>query len=318
MKPAIKVLLMLFVIGFSVITETNRYPAKSISLAGEAKRIRFQINTIEERREHQKIISSALVEGAPGTDFDIDLNGERFKMSAKFLTDVDDQQGLKIRADLKTRRLYGMSERNLPLYEEDEQRQALQIGFDEQVILLPFGRGGDERLRIEITPMMTDEPIYLANGKLRPLEIKMPVVSPGGIISIQARKIPHHFDVDILLLEDGQEIARAGGQFLLREKREVLLQPSGQTGAGTFTPPIAVNLSIEDCIQARPVDDAVINFDVHRLDDAGKRTTIGLNWSGVTQVGNGVSYQLPEGLSKSGKPYELKLNVRIAQGAIVE
>ncbi|MEW6128180.1 MAG: hypothetical protein AB1757_14155 [Acidobacteriota bacterium] len=318
MNVRIKISLMFMALVVLLMNDATQRPAKSSPLANVAKRIRFAINTIEESREQQKIISSALIEGAPGTDFDIDLNGERFKISAKFLTDVADHERLHIRADLKTRRLYGISERHLPLYEEDEQRQTLQLGFDEQVILLPFGRsGGDERLRIEITPMMTDEAVYLPNGKMRPLEIKLPIVSPGGVISIQARKIPHHFDVEVSLLENGEEIARANGQVLLKEKQELLLQPAG---AKNLREAIAINFSVEDCLQARPVDDAVINFDVYRQDpqNAAKRTTIGLNWSGVMQVGKPVSYPLPDDLSPSGKGYELRFNVKIAQGEIVE
>ena len=83
------------------------------------RRIRFQIATVEEKAEARNVISEAIVEGPPGTDFNINLQGSRFKMNARFLTDLASTEMLKVRARLNTRRLYGYSERNLPLYEED-------------------------------------------------------------------------------------------------------------------------------------------------------------------------------------------------------
>ena len=322
MKTPIRVSLILLMLILLMMNAGSGRSIKSNSPANELKRVGFQIVTLEEIGGIQNIISSAFIEGPPGTDFDIDLHGERFQMSAKFLTDLEEDNRLQLRASLQTRRLYGYSERNLPLYEEDKQRQTLRLGFDEDVILLPFGRnGGNDKLKIEIIPMMTNEPVYDDSGKLRPLEIKMPKVSSGGIVSIQAHKIPHNFDVEVLLLEDGREIARADAKLLLKVKQGLLLQPVSQTRAELFGNSIAVNLSVEDCIQARPADDAVINFDIHRLDNrnGGNRQTIGLNWSGVVRVGNDLNYNLSEYyLPDSGKKYELRFKVKIANGEIVE
>jgi hypothetical protein len=293
----------------------NSRVIKSNPPPSDLKRVRFQIVTIEEKQEQRQVISSALVEGPPGTDFDIDLNGERFKMKAGFVTDLDSDNRLKIRAQLQTRRFYGYSEQGLPLYEEDRQNQTLQLGFDEDVVLLPFGRsGGDNKLKMEITPIMTDEPVYLPSGKLKPLEIKMPVVTPGGLINIQARKVPHRFDVDLALLEDGREVARANAKLLLKEEQEVSLQPDEQVSSDITLHPITVNLSIDDLIQGRPVDNAVINFDIVTTDKI-----IGRNWAGVTGVGNDINYNLSEYyLPKAGKKYELRFNVKIAKGELLE
>jgi hypothetical protein len=322
MKTPNRVSLMLLLLLLLMINSGSGRSIKSHPLANEIKRIRFEIVTIEEKAGVRNIISSALIEGPPGTDFDINLHGERFKMSANFLTDLEENHRLKLRANLQTRRLYGYSERNLPLYEEDEQSQTLQLGFDEDVILLPFGgNGGDEKLKIEITPVMTDKLAYDASGKLRALEIKMPKVSPGGLISIQAHKIPHRFDAEVVLLEDGLEVARSTAKLLLKEKQELLLQAVSQTGAETLSNPIVVNLSVEDCIRSRPNDDAVINFDIHRLDNrnGSNRQTIGRNWSGVVRVGNDLNYNLSEYyLPDSGKKYELRFIIKIAKGEIVE
>jgi hypothetical protein len=315
MKNSVRISLMLLILIFLLMN-----PASSVSIKSfdsQARRIRFQIATVEERDNQRNVISYALVEGPAGTDFDIDLNGERFKMRAEFLTDLQPDQKLMLRARLQTRRLYGYSEHMLPLYEEDLQNHTLQLGFDEDVILLPFGsKGGDEKLKIEITPVMTDSPVYDASGKLRALEINMPKVSPGGLISIQAHKIPHRFDADVLLLEDGLEIARSQANLLLREKQEVLLHPVSLHTAGK---PLAVQLSVEDLLQSGLNKNALINFDMARLLNGSGRELIGRNWSGVAQIGKEVRYNLSEiYLPQSGKTYELRFQIKIAKGEIVE
>src|SRR5262249_1065085 len=94
--------------------------------ATNSKRIRFQVTTVEERVRQRNVISEALIEGPPGTDFKVALHGWQYNMDAYFLTDLEDQDSLKVRARLNTRRLYGYSERELPLYEEDAQSHALQ------------------------------------------------------------------------------------------------------------------------------------------------------------------------------------------------
>jgi hypothetical protein len=316
MKRSMTIALVLLTLILLLMNSASSLSTKSP--ASQARRIRFQITTIEEKGNQRNIISYAYVEGPAGTDFDINLNGERFKMKAEFLTDLQADQKLKLRAKLQTRRLYGYSERNLPLYEEDEQHQTLQFGFDEDVILLPFGRnGGDEKLKIEITPVMTDTPVYDDSGKMRSLEINMPKVSPGGIISIQAHKIPHHFDVEAVLLEDGKEIQQSSAKLLVKEKQELLLQPVSQGIAAGKT--LAVNFSVEDYQQFGFDKNAVINFDIHQLEADGKRETIALNWSGVIRIDNDVAYNLRElYLPQSGKKYELRFNVKLAKGEIIE
>lgn len=316
MKRSTRVsLIFLTLVSLLMNSASSLSPKASVN---QSRRIRFQIATVEEKEAQRNVISYAFVEGPAGTDFDIDLNGERFKMSAKFLTDLQDDQSLMLRAKLQTRRLYGYSERNLPLYEEDEQDQTLQFGFDEDVILLPFGRNNSsEKLKIEITPVMTDELVYDDSGKLRPLEINMPKVSPGGIVRIQAYKRPHHFDVDAALLEDGKEIARSDAKLLLQEKQELLLKPVSQASAAGK--PLAVRFNVEDWQQFGFDKNATISFDIHQLENDGKRQAIGLNWSGVARIGQDVVYNLSEVyLPKSGKKYELRFNIKLAKDEISE
>ena len=83
----------------------------------QARRIRFQIATVEERAGARDVISEAVVEGPPGIDFTVSLQSNQFKMNARFMTDLVSADRLKVRARLNTRRLYGLSERDLPLYE---------------------------------------------------------------------------------------------------------------------------------------------------------------------------------------------------------
>src|ERR1051325_3332359 len=82
--------------------------ASSSAKAG-LKRIQFQIVTVETRGGQRKVLSIATAEAPPGTDFQINLDTERFKMDARFLTDLLDNRSLKVRAKLQTRRLYGRS-----------------------------------------------------------------------------------------------------------------------------------------------------------------------------------------------------------------
>ena len=132
---------LLFALLISALLMTGARPP-SASLAKDVrapKRIRFQVATVEEGTGGRKVISNATIEGPPGTDFFVDLQSQRFKMNARFLTDLVSPGKLKVRAKLNTRRLYGYSQNNLPLYEEDNQSETLQLGFEEQVVLLPFG-----------------------------------------------------------------------------------------------------------------------------------------------------------------------------------
>jgi len=128
-------------------------------------RIRFRITAVEESAAGRKVVFDAAVEGPPGTDFNVNLQDGRFEMRARFLSDLADGGGLTLRARLDTRRLYGYSEAGLPLYEEDAQRHTLGLNFDEAVVLLPFGGGGDAgRLSVEIRPERLGRPGRVPSG----------------------------------------------------------------------------------------------------------------------------------------------------------
>ena len=273
-----------------------------------AARIRFHIVTVEEKGDERHVVSEAAIEGPPGTDFNINLQGERFRMKARFLTDRIRPDALRLRARLDTRRLYGYSERDLPLYEEDEQRQSLELGFDEAAVLLPFGRGGgDHRLKIEITPALSEQ----AAGSERPLEISVLKPGPGGMVSFEASKIPHHFAVEAALLEDGREVARGAAPLLIEERQEIALQPEG--GEGTAHP-LVVNLFIGRYVRSRPADQVAFGFDLYRADD-GARATVEQGWAGITYLGSDVTYDLGDThFGATGKKYELKFRFKLAPG----
>lgn len=312
MKTRAKLMLILFALLSPMTSGSRLRSTKAKPPAPDLKRVQFQIATVREHAGERTVISSSVIEGPPGTDFDVDLQDGSFKMSAKFLTDFDQSDALAIRAKLQTRRLYGYSPQRLPLYEEDDQSHALRLEPDEKIILLPFGQGsGEDRLKIEITPAMTEEPVYNSSGELRPLAINILKISPDGVVNIRASKFPHRYEAEARLLEDGQEIARASANLLFDEAQELVLRSDAQA--------IAVNLKINEYMRNRPSDDVMVNFDVYRAEDNGKREAVGLNWSGVARLGADVSYDLSTRYApRPGKKYELKFKIKTAEGEIVD
>lgn len=317
MKAQTKIIPILFALPLLLAGDCVQYLAKPPEVKlRDQQRVRFQIATVEETAGQRHTISEATVEGPPGTDFQVDLQAERFKMDARFLTDLGAPGALKVRARLNTRRLYGYSERKLPVYEEDAQNESLQLGFDEGIVLLPFGRSdGEERLKIEITPMISEQTVRLPSGKARPLEIKILKPGPGGI-SIQATKIPHHFAVEAALLEDGRVVAHGTANYLIEEGQELLLEPNDQAGPEIARHPLAVNLTVSEYARSRPADQATLSFDIYRADQQqGRREAIALKWAGIASLGSDLTYDLRDiYLPSSGKNHELRFKVKLAEG----
>lgn len=319
MKVQTRILVILLALLSTLMSDGRSLRAESSPEARhQPERLRFRITTIEENVGTHNIISDGIVEGPPGTDFNISLQGERFKMSAQFLIDLIGRGSLKIRAKLETRRLYGYSEQNLPLYEEDRQSQTLELGFDEMVVLLPFGQAGqDNRLKIEIIPQVIEQATRLPSEKGHALDIKILKPSPGGVISIQAVKIPHHFEVEATLLEDGREVARAAApDSLIEEAQELILRPTEQASPEVINNPLAVNLAINQYTRSRPIDLATIGFDIYRLAEQSRpREAVGLKWAGTGSLGSNMTYDL-SGLYLKGsvKKYELRFKINLAQG----
>ena len=281
-------------------------------------RVAFRVTTIEKVSGKERTVSEALIEGPEGTDFNLTLNTRLFSMAAGFLTDLTAEGQLRVRANIETKRLYGESERHLPLYEIDQRREAFTLGFDEQVVLLPFGLGGlDEQLRMQIVPQRSTQTDLLPDGKRRPLEITILKQSPGGQINISASKVPHRFMVEADLLEEGKVIARTRGAALLKEAGDLLLE--GIDRSAEQPSQIRMFLTIDELIRSRPADNASISFSLEGIRSSGPAEPIAKNWAGVCELGKPLTYDLTRYYrGTSGKKYELKINVRLAPGEPVD
>jgi hypothetical protein len=315
MKARTNTILFALLVSAVLIAGGRPRPASSAEDVPALKRIRFKVATVEEGASGRKVISAATIEGPPGTDFVVDLRSGRFKMNARFLTDLVSPAELKVRARLDTRRLYGYSQKNLPLYEEDNQNETLQLGLEEQMVLLPFGKGSGELLKIEITPSMSDRSVYLASGEMQAPAINISDPGPGGVIGIHALKIPHDFDVEALLLEDGREVARGESRCLIEEAQEILLQPNDRANSDVASNPLAINLTIAGYERNGPRGEAAISFDVNRINkqENSAAQPVARNWRGIAGPGSAIDYDLNDHyLKSSGKKYELRFTVKLA------
>lgn len=282
------------------------------------KRVRFQITTVAETGEARKILSQTTIEGAPGTDFNIDLNTGNFKMQTKFLTDLIAPDKLKLRAALNTRRFYGNSPANLPLYEEDSQNQLFEINFDEMLILLPFGRGaGDETLKIEITPTLLQ--VSAADAKA-PITIDFDKQIPSGEINVAAVKIPHRFIVEAVLLSNNRRVAAGSREFLLEETGEIILEPESDGKSEIGDQSFNLKIKIDKYIRSRPKDLVGINFSLDEKNAAtgGERTPIVSGAGAINIVGEEFSYRLENGEPLRNRNYEIKFKIRPAPGEQTE
>ena len=234
----------------------------------EVKRVRFHIVTVEEAKETRHVISEATVDGPPGTDFEIELRGTRFKMIARFLTDSVVAGAMELKAKLETRRLYGYSERDLPLYEEDAQSHDLSLDLQEKIVLLPFGRPtSDERLAIEITPSRADRlPPFDSD-----LQIDILQPSPDGSVQIRAFRVAHRFDVTAKLLRDGFEVARGNGECRIEDSRTITLRPADPTRVTPIDSLFDVTVGVRAILRERPVD--LVDFEYRIGTEQGSAIT---------------------------------------------
>lgn len=273
--------------------------------ASNQKRIRFQITTIVEKANERKTLAQTTIEGLPGTDFNINLQTGNFKMETKFLSDLIGEDKLKIRATLNTRRFYGNSPINLPLYEEDSQKQTLEVGFDETIVLLPFGRnGGDETLKIEITPTL-----FAAKTEGEPIKINFDKQIPSGEISIGASKIPHHYEFEAILLANGERIASGKADCLFEEEKEIILQPITNSTAQSFAAKVTVNEFNRSC----PKDLVGINFSFYQSNSTNEISSIIEQGAGINTIGEEFSYRLENASLPKDTNYELRFKVNLSK-----
>ncbi|HMG34585.1 MAG TPA: hypothetical protein VKM94_11655 [Blastocatellia bacterium] len=298
----------------SGLAETGRpAPERSPSNLEQNNRVRFKITAVELQGAGREVLSDSLIEGPPGVDFAIKLQSKHFRMNASFLTELTGDR-LMIRADLETKRLLGMSERNLPIYEEDQQRHSFDLTLDEQLNILPFGGKDDlNQLRIEIIPSRGESESPPPSTKPRPLFIKILKQASEGLINIAAFKRPHHFNFEAELTEDGHAIARTGGALLLDDQQEFAFSPS--EGGGQHPGTMAVAFRVDRFISAREGDEAVVGFDLYRVGAAsGVREALASNWAGVCRLDEPFSYDVTSEYGGTpGRKYELRFVVRLAQ-----
>jgi hypothetical protein len=275
-------------------------------------RIKFNIVAVEERGSQRNVISESTIDGPPNTDFNIYLNGEHFRMTARFLTDFILPNRLRIRTRLDTRRLYGTSENNLPLYEEDEQTQSLDISFDEALVLLPFGRtGSDHRLKMEITPVIGNDIVAESVNAERPLEIAILKPSPGGIVQFEAMKRPHNFVAEIAISEQGRELANNVAPLLIEEERTVLLQGKDGWNYALGTPMVTV--VVDRFLRNRPADEVGYKYEIHGLDNTNG-TQADMKGAGVAALDPNLNGKAAHKFLIAGRVYELTFRFKLAAG----
>jgi len=265
-------------------------------------RMRFLISAAEVDGGQRDELYEAAIEGPPGTDFEVTLKGTRFRMTASFRTDLTGPSELRMRARLDTRRLYGYSERGLPLYEEDRRHHDLRMRLDEDLMLLPFGGiGEDPRLEILIRPTMLQEP--------GPPKLDIDILRPtrDGSVSVRAYRVPHHFETRVTLLADGAPVASAKVACLLEEEQAIHLEP---LDAAAAVPPLRLDLTVSRFVRGRPLDSTVIEFDITE----GEDRIVGRDWAGQSSLGSALNYDLTDLIdADSGRNYELRIEVRQTQ-----
>lgn len=273
----------------------------SAAHASSAERVRFHVLAVEERSSTRTILSEANIDGPPGTDFEIELRGGRFKMTARFLTDSIVSGALAVKAKLETRRLYGRSERGLPLYEEDSQTHDLTLDLDEQLILLPFGSpAGDQRLKVEITPTVLDQTGHGAN---RPdLEIDILKRSEDGAVNIRAFRVPHRFVLHAVLLRQGVEVARANGRCVIEGTTVLSLDLLDPAGRKLRREPLRLSVDVDRILRERPTD--LVSFGYRLGGDDG---------SGIAPLGLPLEFKVTDPSDPGRKDHVLRLTVDAAE-----
>lgn len=259
----------------------------------DGARISFLVTAVEEISGKRATIGRTRVEGPPGTDFTVSLAAGPFEMEARFRTDLAGEDRLTVRSLLKTRRSLGLSERGLPLYEEDVQRSRMELGFDEALALLPFGgRGSDENLRIEIVPALHPD---ADRGEAAPLQIRILDPAPGGSMQVRAERIPHFFRAEARLLSDGEPVASGATRLYLEERGRLRLEalPGARPLRGDL-----LELGLEVGLPGRtcPGGPVTLSFDMDAVGPGGRRTRVGREWAGAGPVGSPLTYELDDGL----------------------
>lgn len=265
--------------------------AQTGNLTAEAAAVRdkvtFDLRVVAEG-SRPEVLTEAVIDGPEGTDFNIDLKTKGFEMKAEFLTDRVSDSEMLLRVRLETRRSYGLSQNGLPLYEEDRQEHTVRMAFDESVVLLPFGKNsGGDTLKIEILPGRK------TSAAAEELNIDFLKNLTSGEIAINARKVPHDYEVEAQVLFEGAPVARGDAIALFRKTSDVAIKGSLDFG---------LDIEIEEFIRSRPTDLASVIFKLK--DREGKTINSG---RGIGDLGREFRYSLEQEL---GTGYELVFRVK--------
>jgi hypothetical protein len=315
MMKAVKLAPIFLFLFFFPGSYSLRSDTPQVAIENGQARVRFKVRAVEEKKAERIVFAETHIEGPPGTDFDIKLQDRRFSLNAIFITDLVKSDHFNIRVGLDTKRLVGYSERNLPLYEVDEQQQTLEVKLDETLALLPFGAIEEgSAFKIEIEPGIV---AASQSSGVRPLKIDIVKSSQSGILNVSARKIPHRFNIAASLRVNGKEIAIASSDCLLKQPCEIKLEPVS-SGNDRYLP-LAVSMNVEDYSRGCPAGGFAIGFDLYRAqpEGSGISAMIAKNWAGAGNFGESLTYNLND-LFPGDKKCELVFTLKLAKGEFEE
>lgn len=271
------------VAGLTAVAAPGRTAAEPPPSRPEA--IRIDVVLVEHTDGKRQVVAGSRIEGRAGTDFDVEFTLDGYVLTGHFLTDLAPQRALEVTAHVVSRRLHGRSERGLPLWEEDQQDRTLVVGFDESIVLWPFGRDRNA-LAIEITP---------APATAGPLRIEPFPPGRGGALRVRARRVPHRLVCEASVVQAGRELAHAVADCRLGRLARLLL------GAGAQDRTLAVH--VEDYQRDRPTDSVTMQVDLTAANDAPI-----LHAMGTAPVGQPLQYVL------DAAGTELRISARLADG----
>jgi len=118
---------------------------------------------------------------------------------------------------------------------------------------LPYGKnGGGATLKVEITPKRYS--VSSTGGEAGMLKIEFPKKLLSGEIAIEAKKVPHTYDIEAVLLADGKSVAKGNGEGLLEMFKEISLQTSESAHESVRGKKFNVRVAIDEFISNRPFD----------------------------------------------------------------
>ena len=147
--------LYVFYCSLMISSDGSGHGAASVESKDNPKRILFKIATVEEEEGRRDLIAESIAKGRRDR-FNVTLQGERVQNGRPILDRPHRPGRAEDQAKLDTRRLYGYSQRSLR-FTSDAQDQSLELGFDEQITATLRRMAATIKLKIEITPAISDQ-----------------------------------------------------------------------------------------------------------------------------------------------------------------